>query len=295
MFLCRMITIAHALKMFDALSGLYDQPEVDSIKYLVLSDVSNLSKTQLRAFPDKKLGGDAIQKLQNIINRLQTGEPVQYIRGHTEFYGLPFKVNPSVLIPRPETEELVEWVLSEVRGQQSKVRNILDIGTGSGCIPIALKKHLPQTQLTGLDISPAALQTARQNAQLNEVDVDFIEADILNPPTAIRNTKYEILISNPPYVTEHEKLAMHQNVLNHEPHNALFVPDTDPLLFYRAIADFALQNLQPKGLLFFEINENLGKQTVELLRDKGFTDIELRQDMRGKDRMIKAKKPILKG
>ncbi|WP_295650384.1 peptide chain release factor N(5)-glutamine methyltransferase [uncultured Mucilaginibacter sp.] len=290
-----MITIAQALKMFDTLSNLYDQPEVDSIKYLVLSDVSNLSKTQLRAFPDRELDGQAIQKMQNIITRLQTGEPVQYILGHTEFYGLAFKVNPSVLIPRPETEELVEWVLSEVRGQQSGVRNILDIGTGSGCIPIALKKHLPQTQLTGLDISPAALQTARQNAQLNEVDVDFIEADILNPPIAIRSTQYAILISNPPYVTEHEKLAMHQNVLNHEPHNALFVPDTDPLLFYRAIADFALQNLQPNGLLFFEINENLGKQTVELLHDKGFKDIELRQDIRGKDRMIKAKKSILKG
>jgi release factor glutamine methyltransferase len=288
MFLCSMVTIADALKMFDTLLTIYDQQEINSIKYLVLSDISNLSKAQLRAFQDKELSEDAAEKLQNIISRLQTGEPVQYILGHTEFYGLPFKVNPSVLIPRPETEELVEWVLSEVRGQKSEVGSILDIGTGSGCIPITLKKHLPQTQVSGLDISPAALQTAMQNALLNEVEVEFIEADILNPPIAIRNTQYAIFISNPPYVTEHEKQDMHQNVLSHEPHSALFVPNADPLLFYRAIADFAVEHLQPNGLLFFEINENLGKETVELLAAKGFKDIELRQDMRGMDRMIRA-------
>jgi release factor glutamine methyltransferase len=292
MFLCSMVTIADALKMFDVLSTVYDQQEIDSIKYLVLSDISDLSKVQLRAFQDTELSDEASVKLQNIITQLQTGEPVQYILGHTEFYGLPFKVNPSVLIPRPETEELVEWVIKE--SQELRIENqesisILDIGTGSGCIPITLKKHLPQTQIAGLDISPTALTTAKQNAKLNEVDVEFIEADILNPTynpqLATRNT---IIISNPPYVTEHEKRDMHQNVLNHEPHTALFVPDTDPLLFYRAIADFALEHLQTDGLLFFEINENLGKETVELLADKGFKNIELRQDMRGKDRMIKA-------
>jgi release factor glutamine methyltransferase len=286
-----MLTIAAALKMFDGLSTIYDRSEVDSIKYLVLSDITNLSKTQLRAYPDKELDELMEIKLQNIIIRLQTGEPVQYILGHTEFYGLPFNVDPSVLIPRPETEELVEWVLVESQKLKVKSQNIdriLDIGTGSGCIPITLKKHLPQTQVTGLDISPVALKTAKQNAELNEVDVEFIEADILNPPVSILNTKYSVLISNPPYVTEHEKLDMHQNVLNHEPHTALFVPDTDPLLFYRTIADFALQHLEPNGILFFEINENLGKETVELLADKDFKNIELRQDMRGRDRMIKA-------
>jgi release factor glutamine methyltransferase len=291
MFLCSMVTIADALKMFDTLLTIYDQQEINSIKYLVLSDISNLSKAQLRAFQDKELSEDAVQNLKNIIARLQTGEPVQYILGHTEFYGLPFKVNLSVLIPRPETEELVEWVLVESQKLKVKSQNIdsvLDIGTGSGCIPITLKKHLPQTQVSGLDISPAALQTARQNAQLNDVEVAFIEADILNPSTAIRNTQYAIIISNPPYVTEYEKQDMHQNVLNHEPHTALFVPDADPLLFYRAIADFAVEHLQPNGLLFFEINENLGKETVELLAAKGFKDIELRQDMRGMDRMIRA-------
>jgi len=288
MFLCSMVTIADALKMFDTLSTVYDRQEIDSIKYLVLRDISNLSKAQLRAFQDNELSDDVVEKLQNIIAKLQTGEPVQYILGHTEFYGLPFKVNPSVLIPRPETEELVEWVLSEVGSRKSEVGNILDIGTGSGCIPITLKKHLPQNQVSGLDISPTALQTARQNAQLNNVEVEFIEADILNPNISLLNTKYSVLISNPPYVTEQEKQDMHQNVLSHEPHTALFVPDNDPLLFYRAIADFALEHLQSNGLLFFEINENLGKETVELLATKEFKNIELRQDMRGKDRMVKA-------
>ncbi len=293
MFLCNMLTIAESLKMFDVLATVYEQAEVDSIKYLALSDITNLSKTQLRAFPEKELDSEVVTTLQNILTRLQTGEPLQYILGHTEFYGLPFKVNPSVLIPRPETEELVEWVLVESQKLKVKSQNfdsILDIGTGSGCIPIALKKHLSQAWVSAIDISPTALQTAKQNAELNNVEVEFIEADILNPPISILNTNYSVLISNPPYVTEHEKHAMHQNVLKHEPHTALFVPDTDPLLFYRVIADFALQHLQPNGLLFFEINENLGKETIELLADKGFKDIELRQDMRGKDRMIKAVK-----
>ncbi|MBW4891645.1 peptide chain release factor N(5)-glutamine methyltransferase [Mucilaginibacter sp. HMF5004] len=285
--------ISDALQLFtESLSAVYDKDEIDSIKYLVLSDILQTSKAKLHAFPDEKLDEATVQKFQQIIQKLQTGEPVQYILGHTEFYGLPFKVNPSVLIPRPETEELVEWVLSEsqkLKVKSQKFDSILDIGTGSGCIPIALKKHLPQTQVTSVDISAIALQTAKQNAELNEVEVQFIEADILNPThnpqLATRNS---IIISNPPYVTEHEQLEMHTNVLNHEPHNALFVPDNDPLIFYRVIADFALQHLEPNGLLFFEINENLGKETIELLAGKGFKNIELRQDMRGKDRMIKA-------
>ncbi len=292
MFLCSMKTVADALLIFDdALKNVYDQDELNAIKYLVLSDICNLSKTQLRAFTDKELNSGQWQKLAEVVTELQTGKPVQYILGHTEFYGLPFKVNPSVLIPRPETEELVEWILES---QKSKVKNqndlrILDIGTGSGCIPISLKKNLPQAHITGLDISTEALKTARQNAELNDVDVDFVEADILNPKnTAMLNMRYSIIISNPPYVTEHERLQMHSNVLDYEPHTALFVPDNDPLLFYNAIADFALSHLEPNGLLFFEINENLGKQTIDLLNHKLFKNIELRQDMRGNDRMIKA-------
>ena len=293
MFLCSMI-ISEALKMFDeSLASLYPKQEADAIKYMVISDVLQTSKAKLHAFPDNQLGAPSVERLKNIITQLQAGIPVQYALGHADFYDLTFEVNPSVLIPRPETEELVQWVLDESRELSIKNQDplhILDIGTGSGCIPITLKKHLPQAQVWAVDISPAALKTANKNAQTNEADVTFIEADILNPPATIRDSQYNIIISNPPYVTESEKLQMLPNVLDHEPHTALFVPDTDPLIFYRAIADFALQTLLPGGLLFFEINENLGKQTVELLHHKRFKNIALRQDMRGKDRMIKAER-----
>ena len=299
MFLCSMKTIADALLIFDdSLKVIYPADEISSIKYLVLSDITGLSKAQLRAFTDSELTNDQSQKLTQIIAELQTGKPVQYILGHTEFYGLTFKVNSSVLIPRPETEELVEWILEE--SQKSKFKSqkpfkILDIGTGSGCIPITLKKHLPDADVSGLDISVEALKTAQQNAELNNVDVKFIEGDILNPNTAIldgtksgRLEQYSIIVSNPPYVTEQEKSEMHNNVLGFEPHLALFVEDNDPLVFYNAIADFALRQLTKGGFLFFEINENLGQQTVELLAVKSFKNIELKRDIRGKDRMIKA-------
>ncbi len=299
MFLCSMKTIADALLIFDdSLKTIYPADEITSIKYLILSDISNLSKAQLRAFTDQMLNNEQWQKLEQIVAELQTGKPVQYILGHTEFYGLTFKVNPSVLIPRPETEELVEWILLESQNSKFKIQKlvrILDIGTGSGCIPITLKKHLPDAEVSGLDISPDALKTAQQNAELNKVEVKFIEGDILNPNTAMLNRvksgeleMFDIIVSNPPYVTEWEKGDMHNNVLGFEPHLALFVKDTDPLVFYDAIADFALRQLQKGGLLFFEINENLGEQTVELLANKSFKGIELRKDMRGKDRMIKA-------
>ncbi|OCX53426.1 protein-(glutamine-N5) methyltransferase, release factor-specific [Mucilaginibacter sp. PPCGB 2223] len=296
-----MKTIANALSFFEnRLKFVYNADELNTVKYLVLSDLFNLSKAQLRAFTDRELNNEQWQLLEQIIAELKTGKPVQYVLGHTEFYGLPFKVNSSVLIPRPETEELVEWILSESKKLKIKSQNdlhILDIGTGSGCIPITLKKYLPDADVNGLDISPAALKTAQLNAQLNEVDVKFIEGDILNPNMARSNSSktggfelYDIIVSNPPYVTEHEKGEMKDNVLSFEPHLALFVPDNDPLVFYTAIADFALKKLQPGGLLFFEINENLGKQTVEILYHKLLKNIELRKDMRGKDRMIKAQK-----
>jgi len=287
-----MKTIADALSFFEnGLKPLYDTDELNSVKYLALSNITKLSKAQLRAFTDNQLSDAQWQKAQNILTDLQTGKPVQYVLGHTEFYGLPFKVNPSVLIPRPETEELVEWILES---QKLKVKSqndlsILDIGTGSGCIPIALKKNLPQAQVSALDISAEALNTAKQNAGLNNVDVEFIQADILNLRNhSLLTTHYSLVVSNPPYITEHEKGEMKDNVLKHEPHIALFVPDTDPLVFYNAIADFALGQLKTGGLLFFEINEHLGEQTVEILNNKRFKNIELRKDMRGKDRMIKA-------
>jgi release factor glutamine methyltransferase len=166
--------------------------------------------------------------------------------------------------------------------------SLLDIGTGSGCIAISLKKNLAYADVSAIDISEGALQTAKENAALNEVDVNFIEADILNIKSANGGAQYAIIVSNPPYVTLEDKKLMHNNVTNFEPHTALFVPEHDPLIFYRAIADFALNNLIAGGLLYFEINENLGKETVELLSDKGFKNIELKKDMSGRDRMIKA-------
>jgi len=284
-----MKTIQDALLKFDeVLKSLYDQPEINAIKYLTISEVTMLSKAQLRAYGPNELTKSQSQKLTKILKALQTGKPIQYILGETEFYGLPFKVSPSVLIPRPETEELVEWIIN-VAKQRHEIETILDIGTGTGCIPITLKTYLPSAKVSAVDVSARALNVAKQNAQLNDVEVDFIKADILQQSgMALRNTHYSIIVSNPPYVTDSEKSQMHANVLNHEPHLALFVTDTNPLIFYNAIANFALQNLKENGLLFFEINENLGKETVKLLQDKGFKNIQLRQDMRDKDRMIGA-------
>ncbi|WP_121199115.1 peptide chain release factor N(5)-glutamine methyltransferase [Mucilaginibacter gracilis] len=284
-----MKTVGDALIKFDeVLKSIYDKPEINAIKYLAISEVTALSKAQLRAYASTEFSAVQAQKLKKILRALQTGKPIQYILGDTEFYGLPFKVTPAVLIPRPETEELVEWIIS-IAKQRNELETILDIGTGSGCIPITLKTYLPSAKVSAVDVSTRALNIARQNAQLNDVEVDFIKTDILKQSgITLRNTHYSIIVSNPPYVTEGEKSEMHGNVLNHEPHLALFVTDTDPLIFYNAIANFALQNLKENGLLFFEINENLGKETVNLLKDKGFKNIQLRQDLRGKDRMIGA-------
>lgn len=289
-----MKTIKDVFSTFkQSLATLYDASEIEALTLMIISEIIGSSKTMIKAFPEQEITLSQSEKLNNILIRLQTGEPVQYILGYTEFYGLTFKVNPSVLIPRPETEELVEWVLnSKVKNQKSKVTTILDIGTGSGCIAISLKKNLPEAKVSAIDISINALQTAKQNAELNEVDINFIQVDILNINPEIEIPKSEIIISNPPYVTLHDKTQMHTNVTDFEPHTALFVPENDPLIFYKAIADFAMNNLAPNGLLFFEINENLGKETVEMLESKEFKDIELRKDMSGRDRMVKARTRI---
>ena len=283
-----MKTIKDVFNVFkQTLATLYDANETEALTLLIINELTGLSKAKIKAFPEQEITSTEVEKLNNILSRLQTGEPVQYILGHTEFYGLPFNVTPSVLIPRPETEELVEWALSSVVSGEWK-GNVLDIGTGSGCIAISLKKNLLNASVSAVDISPDALKISTQNAELNNVDVTFINDDILNIKSEIENSKFEIIISNPPYVTLHDKTQMHTNVTDFEPHNALFVPENDPLIFYKAIADFAKKNLPQNGLLFFEINESLGNETVELLKDKEFKNIELRKDMSGRDRMIKA-------
>jgi release factor glutamine methyltransferase len=233
--------------------------------------------------PERKL-----TDLKNILVKLQKEEPIQYILGNTEFYGLPFFVDNNTLIPRSETEELVAWVLEEAANFQSNKQiklSILDIGTGTGCIPISIAKNLPKAKISAIDISSEALIVAKQNALLNKVEVDFIELDILK--TKKIPQEFDIIVSNPPYVRELEKAEIKNNVLKNEPHLALFVTNEDPLIFYNKIADFAKLQLSKNGLLFFEINQYLGKETSALLHKKGFKNIELRKDLFGNDRMIK--------
>ena len=286
MLLCCMKTINDVFARYKKeLQHVYDTNETEAITLLVISEISELSKAKIKAFPETVISTQVAEKLEDILIELKTGKPVQYVLGTTEFYGLPFLVNPSVLIPRPETEELVEWVISSVDKEQTG--NILDIGTGSGCIAISLKKNLAKFDVSAIDISADAVKTAESNAALNKVDINFIRQDILKY-TEIELPKLNIIISNPPYVTLHDKTQMHNNVIDFEPHTALFVPEDDPLIFYKAVADFALTNLLTDGLLFFEINESYGKETVEMLAGKQFKNIELRKDMSGRDRMIKA-------
>ncbi|SMC97736.1 peptide chain release factor N(5)-glutamine methyltransferase [Pedobacter africanus] len=271
------------------LRDIYDAEEVASIFNLATGHVSGLNRAELSLAKDRKLTMAETHRYAAILKALESGRPIQYILGETEFYGLPFKVNPAVLIPRPETEELVEWVLESCAltvATGGKMR-ILDIGTGSGCIAVSLKKNLPGFEVFALDVSKAAIETATANASLNELDILFIEADIRRYST---KQKFDLMVSNPPYVTLKEQAEMHENVLAHEPHLALFVADEKPLEFYEAIADFAQVHLSDMGLLFFEINANLGQETVEMLTTKSFINIELKKDMQGKDRMIRCRR-----
>jgi release factor glutamine methyltransferase len=215
-------------------------------------------------------------------NRLQHFEPIQYILGETEFYGLPFKVTPATLIPRPETEELVDWILAHYNKNH---KTLLDIGTGSGCIAITLAKNLPSLEISAMDISEETLKIASENAKDHKVGVIFSKVDILNALALPQ--KYDIIVSNPPYVRNSEKKNMQKNVLDYEPTMALFVEDDNPLLFYSKIAALAKNYLNPKGFLFFEINEYLGKEVIQLLKRESFSEIELKKDFFGKDRMIK--------
>lgn len=267
------------------LETLYGAEEAKALFSLAAEHVLALSPTRLRMERNTDVTFIHEQQLLSILNDLQLGKPLQYILGEAHFYGLVFKVNEHVLIPRPETEELVDWIIADSNLQFAVDDiKILDIGTGSGCIPVTLKKHLPQAQASTLDVSAEAIAVARQNAVQNGVEVDFIEADILSFKSEL---KFDVIVSNPPYIRLLEQTEMHDNVLANEPHLALFVSDEDPLIFYKAIAGFAQTNLNPGGKLYFEINEYLGKETVNMLDAKGFKNIELRKDMQGKDRMVR--------
>lgn len=267
------------------LDTLYLNEEVDSFYYMLIESYYDISRLQLAT--DLNLKTNNPEEILKALALLKQQKPIQYILGETEFYGLPFKVNEHVLIPRPETEELVEWILKQ--SDKLKEITILDIGTGSGCIAISLAKHLPNAKIFALDVSEQALHVAKQNASLNGVEVEFINKDILSISTSKLNTsfKFDMIVSNPPYVREQEKLQMKANVIDNEPHLALFVKDDDPLLFYKAISEFAVHNLSKNGLLFFEINEYLGNDMISLLNNNDFKNIELKQDIFKKDRMIK--------
>ncbi len=266
------------------LDAIYDKNEVDSFFFMLSEHYYNVSRIKLAV--DVNYAVKDYNTILNALEDLKKERPIQYIIGETEFYGLPFKVNEHVLIPRPETEELVEWIISKLKTQNSEFK-ILDIGTGSGCIAIALAKNLKKAKVYALDVSKNALRVAKHNAELNAVNVEFLNDDILNYGDSIfEDLEFDIIVSNPPYVRDQEKTLMQANVLNNEPHLALFVKDDNPLLFYNAIVSFSIENLKKGGLLFFEINEYLGDDMICLLRENNFSEIELRQDIFKKDRMI---------
>ena len=286
------------------LSSLYDEKEIESFFYLILEKLHGLKRIDLALKPETVIDGIHLKQWKNIVSDLKSYKPIQYILGETEFYGLPFLVNENVLIPRPETEELVDWIVKEVESGKKSTKyevgsmsslltthhsplTILDIGTGSGCIPIALKKNLPESEVSAIDVCSEALHTATINAVNNETDINFQLLDFLDESKWNELSKYDIIVSNPPYIKTTEANTMSKHVLEFEPHKALFVPDEDALLFYRKIADFALQHLQPNGAVYVEINQQLGKETVELFQQKGFY-VELKKDMSGNERMVKA-------
>lgn len=280
------------------LDAIYGKDEVNSFFFICTEQYLNLPRFQLALQPELTITKPETDTFFQVLENLKQQKPIQYIVGETEFYGLPFIVNENVLIPRQETEELVHLII-EGHTERSKSANksdqfkILDIGTGSGCIAITLAKNLPDVNVFCLDVSEEAIAVAKQNAKLNNVEMRFIEADIRNESTwnlEFKALEFDLIVSNPPYVRELEKAEIQPNVLDNEPHLALFVEDNNPLVFYKAITDFAIDNLKPKGELYFEINQYLGAETKQLLGAAKFENIELIKDLNGNDRMLKGRK-----
>ncbi|WP_413999004.1 peptide chain release factor N(5)-glutamine methyltransferase [Flavobacterium sp. W1B] len=271
------------------LTPIFDAGEAESFFYLILEEKHQLKRVDLALHPDLSFSEEEIASWNAILEQLKLEIPVQYLLGKTSFYGLDFEVNENVLIPRPETEELVEWIILNQQTNKSKNQpKILDIGTGSGCIAISLAKNIPNAQVYAIDVSEKALATAQKNAKINTVDVTFLNQNILE--TEDLGQQFDIIVSNPPYVRNLEKQEIKKNVLDNEPHLALFVEDNDALIFYRKIAELAQKNLTINGQLYFEINQYLGKEMIELLEEMGFKNIELRKDIYGNDRMIFGKR-----
>lgn len=270
------------------ISPFYNEEEAREMFYLVVQHFSGWTRSYVILNSQHNVCEEQESLYMKVVTELKQDRPLQHILGEAWFFGLKFKITSAVLIPRPETEELVDWIIDTANRRTSPVRHLLDVGTGSGCIAVSLKLNLPSAMVSGLEVSPDALKIARENALDNNADITFIAADILTFSTA---EQYDIIVSNPPYITPAERQAMHANVLHFEPHLALFVTEHNPLVFYSAIAELASTQLNPGGQLFFEINEYYGKEMVDMLTSKMFTNIELRKDMQGKDRMICATAP----
>jgi release factor glutamine methyltransferase len=277
-----MLLKKYRASFIEKLTPLYDVMEAESFFNIALQELKGWKRVDLALNPEAEISDDEIEKWDDVLQQLEKQRPIQYIFRSTHFYGLDFNVNESTLIPRPETEELVEWIITE--NQDNGKIKILDIGTGSGCIAISLAKNLPDAQVFAIDVSADALAVAKSNAELNKVEITFIQQDIL----AVENLpeQFDIIVSNPPYVRNLEKVEIKQNVLDYEPHLALFVDDNDALIFYRKIALLAKANLPQNGRLYFEINQYLGEETATMLEDFKFENIVLKKDIYGNDRMI---------
>jgi len=269
-------------KLVKNLTPIYGEREATSISRILFEDAFQLTQYS----DNQTLNLDQVNLYNQYSERLLQKEPIQYVLGMADFYGLKLKVNPNVLIPRPETESLVYWIM-QTCGKENDFK-ILDIGTGSGCIPITLKKERPNLQTKGIDISPTAIQIAKENAEKYNLDIPFQVMDVLNHEAINSLDKFDVIVSNPPYISHEEKKLMPDWVLDYEPHLALFVEDEDTLLFYKKIAELALLKLNPNGYLFFESNEFYAKAVKEILEKMGFTNVEIQQDLMGKDRMVRA-------
>ena len=270
----------------EQLCSVYDNNEANAMILILLEHYFNITRIKMALEPDMRLSESEMLTFHFAVKDLLKNKPIQYIIGETEFCDLKFKVNENVLIPRPETSELVMKIINSQQPTANSQQLILDIGTGSGCIAISLAKQIPNSKVYALDISEKALEVAKGNAINNDTDVTFIHDDILNLKNNIE-TEFDIIVSNPPYVRELEKAEMRDNVLDWEPHNALFVSDNDPLIFYRNILEFAKSHLKENGEIWFEINEYLGKEMTDLCKEYGFSDVEIFKDFRGKERALK--------
>lgn len=283
-------TVSTSIKYIkNQLKGFYDEKEIRSIQYIMLKEVLKKPQTHLMANPEIEITDEDFNVIKNYILRLQDAEPIQYILGHTEFYGEKFDVNSSVLIPRPETEELVQWIIKE---NQDFKGQILDIGTGSGCIICTLSKYLPKAACYGIDKFPEALKVGSKNAAYLNTKIDFCQYDILNWKNNRLDQKFDIIVSNPPYIRQAEKRIMKSNVVKYEPSTALFVDNDQPLIFYETILAFSHHHLNDGGKIYFEINEFYGNEMKALLEKNNFVEIEIHQDVNGKDRMIRGIKKI---